>query len=268
MSPPPILSVKDLTVEFPTSGGLFGGGRTAFTAVNSVTLDVQPGEILSIVGESGSGKTTLARTVHGLQRESAGAIILDGKTVSGLSPQKARIARKSIQYLHQDAGAALDPWWSVGRTLNEALIVRGMRARSERQKHIAQIIDAVGLNESFLPRYPHELSGGQQRRVSLARILMMESRLLILDEPTAGLDVSIQSTILQLLLDLRQRFSLTYIFVSHDLSVVRLISDRVCIMCAGKIVESGPAAEIFDNPKDDYTKRLLNSAPRLNLSPP
>ncbi|WP_428670805.1 ATP-binding cassette domain-containing protein [Reyranella sp.] len=247
------------------------GGRRGFLrktvlptkAVNGVSLDLNEGEILALVGESGSGKTTLGRTILGLQRETAGDILLDGKSVAGLPPDAARRARKAIQYVHQDAGAALDPWWNIGRTLAEGLLIQGAKDAAERMERVRAMLSAVGLDPESARRYPHEFSGGQLRRVSLARILLLQPRVLILDEPTSGLDMSVQATVLNLLLDLRKQFSLTYLFISHDLSVVERLSDRVAIMHLGKIVEMGAAKDVFAKPAHSYTRELLNAAPRL-----
>jgi ABC-type glutathione transport system ATPase component len=232
-------------------------------AVQGVSLDLHHGEILALVGESGSGKTTLGRTILGLQREGAGNILLDGKSVAGLAPETARQARRAIQYVHQDAGAALDPWWNIGRTLAEGLLIHGVSDRGERRDRVRAMLAAVGLDPDWARRYPHEFSGGQLRRVSLARILLLKPRVLILDEPTSGLDMSVQATVLNLLLDLRKQFSLTYLFISHDLSVVERLADRVAIMQLGRIVETGFTKDVFARPAHSYTRELLNAAPRL-----
>jgi ABC-type glutathione transport system ATPase component len=258
-----ILSARNLFVELGGQRGFLRKTVPPVKAVNDVDLDLCEGEILSLVGESGSGKTTLGRTLLGLQRERAGTIVLDGKTVSGLAPEAARRARRAIQYVHQDAGAALDPWWSIGRTLGEGLLIHGVRNGSERRDRAAAMLSAVGLDPDSARRYPHEFSGGQLRRVALARILLLRPRVLILDEPTSGLDMSVQATVLNLLLELREQFSLTYLFISHDLSVVERLSDRVAIMYLGRIVEMAPAKELFARPSHDYTRILLNAAPRL-----
>ena len=204
----PILEIRDLTV-------LLGGKRRwlrpsvpAVRAVGGVSLAVQPGEILGLVGESGCGKTTLGRTVLGLQRETSGDILLDGEIVSRLPPKPARRRRNDIQYVHQDAAAALDPWWSIGRTLEEGLRIHGVASAGERREQVDAILEAVGLDRFARLRYPHELSGGQLRRVALARILVLRPRFVILDEPTSGLDMSVQATVLNLLLELRERFGL------------------------------------------------------------
>ncbi|MCX7363093.1 MAG: dipeptide/oligopeptide/nickel ABC transporter ATP-binding protein, partial [Alphaproteobacteria bacterium] len=216
----PILEVRNLSVLLGGRRGFLRKTVLPVQAVKEVSLDLHEGEILALVGESGSGKTTLGRTILGLQRESAGEIRLDGVRVDGQAPEAARRARRAIQYVHQDAGAALDPWWSIGRTLAEGLLIQGLKDKAERTRRVTEMLSAVGLDPVSARRYPHEFSGGQLRRVALARILLLQPRVLILDEPTSGLDMSVQATVLNLLLDLRKQFSLTYLFISHDLSVV------------------------------------------------
>ncbi len=260
----PILEVRDVSVRLGGRKGFLRKTIPPVQAVNQVSLDLRSGEILSLVGESGSGKTTLGRTILGLQGESAGEIRLDGQRVSGLAPEPARRARQAIQYAHQDAGAALDPWWSIGRTLEEGLRIHGLRNASERRDRVAAMLTAVGLDSMSARRYPHEFSGGQLRRVTLARMLLLQPRILILDEPTSGLDMSVQATVLNLLLSLRERFALTYLFISHDLSVVERLSDRVAIMYLGRIVETGPVKALFADPQHAYTRTLLAAAPRLD----
>jgi ABC-type glutathione transport system ATPase component len=260
----PIVELRDVSVQL---GGVTGWlRRTAppVQAVDHVSLSLRQGEVLALVGESGSGKSTLGRTILGLQRETSGAILLDGRAVGGVAPQRARQLRRVIQYVHQDAAAALDPWWSVGRTLREGLAIHGVHHAGKQRQRVDAMLAAVGLDVEAGRRYPHEFSGGQLRRVALARILLLQPRVLILDEPTSGLDMSVQSIVLNLLLELRQRLSLTYLFISHDLSVVERLSDRVAIMQRGQIVECAATCDVFANPTHPYTQSLLATAPRLD----
>jgi oligopeptide/dipeptide ABC transporter ATP-binding protein len=260
---PPILEAQNVAVLLGGAKRWLRASVPAVRAVADVSLSLAAGETLGLVGESGCGKSTLGRTLLGIQRESAGEIRLAGKVVSGLAPRQARAARRAVQYVHQDAAAALDPWWSIGHTLEEGLVIQGLHDRKTREQKIDRMLAAVGLDLSFKPRYVHELSGGQLRRVTLARILALEPRIVILDEPTSGLDLSVQATVLSLLAELRAQLGLTYLFISHDLSVVERMCDRVAIMYLGRLVEVAPTATIFARPRHPYTRALLAAAPRL-----
>jgi len=232
-----------------------------------LALEVPRGSCTCLIGRNGVGKTTTLKCIMGLLPLQDGEIRLDGKLVSGLPPKRARVVRNDIHYVHQDAAAALDPWWSIGRTLEEGLRIHGIRSADERRARVDEMLAAVGLDGSARPRYPHEFSGGQLRRVALARILVLKPRFLILDEPTSGLDMSVQATVLNLLLGLIRRLGLTYLFISLDLSVVERLCDRVALMYLGRIVELAPTGEIFASPRHPYTRALLSAVPRLAPGP-
>jgi oligopeptide/dipeptide ABC transporter ATP-binding protein len=256
----PILELQDVHTHFPIRNAW--GRRTGWLrAVDGVTISVTPGEVLGIVGESGCGKTTIGKTIAGIHTASAGTIRFEGHDISRLSPRQGRVFRRGLQYCYQDPGASLDPHWRIGRSLAEPLLIHAHLSAAERHGRVRDILAAVGLPESHLSLYPHEISGGQQRRVGLARILMVQPGLVVLDEPTSGLDVSVQAIVLKLFLDLRERFGLTYLFISHDLAVVRLMAQRIAVMYLGQVVELGAAERIFAAPRHPYTQSLLASVP-------
>jgi oligopeptide/dipeptide ABC transporter ATP-binding protein len=256
----PILELRDVETRFPLRNAW--GRRTGWLrAVDRVSLEVARGEILGVVGESGCGKTTLGKTIAGIHRASAGKIRFEGNEIAALSPTEGRALRRRLQYCYQDPGASLDPHWKIGRALEEPLVIHTKMASAERQARVHEVLAAVGLPETHLDLYAHEISGGQQRRVGLARILMLRPSLVILDEPTSGLDVSVQATVLRLFLEQRERFELTYLFISHDLTVVRLISHRIAVMYLGKLVETGATEAIFARPLHPYTQSLLAAVP-------
>ena len=256
----PILELHDVHTHFPLRNAW--GRRTGWLrAVDGVSLSVARGEILGIVGESGCGKTTIGKTIAGIHTPAAGAILFDGHDIGHLSPRQGRAFRRGLQYCYQDPGASLDPHWRIGRSLAEPLVIHANLSASDRHARVRSILAAVGLPEGHLALYPHEISGGQQRRVGLARILMVQPELVVLDEPTSGLDVSVQAIVLRLFLDLRERFGLTYLFISHDLAVVRLMAQRIAVMYLGCVVELGSTEQIFTAPRHPYTQSLLASVP-------
>jgi oligopeptide transport system ATP-binding protein len=256
----PILELHDLHTHFPIYNAW--GRRTGWLrAVDGVSVAVGRGEVLGIVGESGCGKTTIGKTIAGIHAPAAGSILFEGHDISTLSPRQGRAFRKGLQYCYQDPGASLDPHWRIGRSLSEPLVIHTDLSQADRRARVREVLGAVGLPEGHLNLYPHEISGGQQRRVGLARILMVQPSLVVLDEPTSGLDVSVQAIVLRLFLDLRERFGLTYLFISHDLAVVRLMSQRIAVMYLGRVVELGDTEQVFTAPRHPYTRSLLAAVP-------
>ena len=256
-----ILEVTDLKKYFPVRSRILKRRVGWLKALDGVSFKVQRGDIFGIVGESGCGKSTLGKTILGIYRPDGGTIKFKGMTISALSSRSGREVRRELQYVYQDAGASLDPQWTIGRTLREPLVIHTQLAREEMDKKIDKILKAVGLKREHLSRYPHEFSGGQQRRLGLARILTLNPDLVIFDEPTSGLDVSVQATILKFLGKLSIEFNLTYILVSHNLAVIRMMCQRVAVMYLGKMMEIGSAEEIFDSPRHPYTRFLLTAIP-------
>jgi oligopeptide/dipeptide ABC transporter ATP-binding protein len=258
----PLLEIVELVRHFPVRSA-FGRRVGWLRAVDGVSLTVLPGETLGLVGESGCGKSTLGKTVMGIHAPTAGDIRFAGREIGRLPRRARRAVAKDLQYVYQDPGASLDPRWKVGPLLHEPLKIHTALSRAEREREVRAILAAVGLPDAHLDLYPHELSGGQQRRVGLARILTLRPRLVILDEPTSGLDVSVQASVLKLFRSLQETFALTYVFISHDLSVVRAMCTRIAVMYLGKIVELGPTAGVFEKPRHPYTQSLLAAVPRI-----
>jgi oligopeptide/dipeptide ABC transporter ATP-binding protein len=258
-----ILRTEGLKKDFVSESRMFGKKPRRIKALDGVNIEVRQGEILGIVGESGSGKTTLAKTMSGIFRPSEGKVYFKGERIRHLSSKKMKAVRRKIQYVYQNPGASFDPWWVVGRSLEEPLRIHERLPKQEREKRVKVVLKSVGLEEDHIYRYPHEFSGGQQRRLALARALVLRPSLIIFDEPTSGLDVSIQATILKLLKELREDLGLTYIFISHDLEVVRMMSDMIAVMYLGNIVEYGHTKAVFKNPKHPYTKFLLAAVPTI-----
>ncbi|MEM8953605.1 MAG: ATP-binding cassette domain-containing protein [Verrucomicrobiota bacterium] len=257
----PFLELKDLKTYFPGSKGLFQKHAEPIRAVDGVSLSLEKGEILGLVGESGCGKSTLSRTVMQLLPPTDGAVILEGRNLAHLPPEAVRAERVNFQMIFQDPYASLNPRMTVSSTLGEAIRRRHELSGDPLNQRIADLMTRVGLDPRYMKKYPHEFSGGQRQRIAIARALATEPKLVIADEPVSALDVSIQSQILNLLLKLVQELELTMIFISHDLSVVRYIADRIAVMFDGKIVELGEADSLFENPQHEYTKKLLSAIP-------
>ncbi|MCC7284262.1 MAG: ABC transporter ATP-binding protein [Acetobacteraceae bacterium] len=258
-----IFVVRDLSVSFPIHAGLINfGPPRLLRAVQEASIKVRRGTCCAIVGESGSGKTTLARTLAGLVRPSAGQVLFDGLSVGELDNRAVRRMRRRVQMVMQDPRAALDPRQRVGEVLREALVVhRISRDRADQQRRIEAVIQQVGLSVVHLDRYANQLSGGQRQRVAIARAIIVEPQALILDEPVSALDVSIQAQIVNLLIELQEQFHLTYVLITHDLSLVGHIADDVAVMYLGRLVEQGLASEVIGEPAHPYTASLLSAVP-------
>lgn len=258
------LKITDLHTHFPIEKGMLFSKTTDYIrAVNGVNLEINQGEILGLVGESGCGKSTLSRTIMQLIPPTSGEIILEGENLTKLDRESVRQKRLDFQMIFQDPYASLNPRMTVFSTLSEAILQRRPEIKgSEAELNaVSELMDKVGLAPRFMKKYPHEFSGGQRQRIAIARALAPQPKLVIADEPVSALDVSIQSQILNLLLDLRNDLDLTMIFISHDLSVVQYISDNIAVMLEGRIVEYGTAHQVFHSPQADYTKQLLAAIP-------
>jgi peptide/nickel transport system ATP-binding protein len=257
----PLLQAIDVKKHFIVGSSLFRGQRKTVYAVDGVSLAVYPGETLGLVGESGCGKSTLGRCLMRLYEITAGKILLGGTDISDLSLKKLRPYRRQMQMVFQDPYASLNPRRRVGDLIAEPLRVHGRGGRVEIEARLRELMDLVGLQHDHLNRFPHEFSGGQRQRIGVARALALEPGLIIADEPVSALDVSIQAQIVNLFADLQERLGLTYIFIAHDLSVVRQVSSRVAVMYLGAIVETGPTDEIFQAPAHPYTQALISAVP-------
>lgn len=251
----PLLQVRDLSKVFPVEGG------RRLVAVDGVDLAIVAGETLALVGESGSGKSTVARCIVRLIEPSGGDVVIRGDSILPLQPSRLASVYRSIQMVFQDPNASLNPRMSVRQVLDEPLKLHLYLLKSERMTRVKELIEMVGLTESHLDRYPHELSGGQRQRVGIARAIAVSPDIVILDEPTSSLDVSVRGQILDLLLELQERLHLAYLFITHDLQVVQHVADRVAVMYLGGIVETGPTKDLFADPRHPYTRALLSAAP-------
>lgn len=262
MSKTPLLTVRELTKHFPITGGILGKTIGKVQAVNSVSFDVFKGETFSLVGESGCGKSTTGRALLRLHEPTSGEIIFRDAHLTDLKELEVRRMRRDMQMVFQDPYASLNPRHTIGKILEEPLIVHKIyETAKERKEAVAKMLETVGLRREHASRYPHQFSGGQRQRIGIARALMTKPKLIVLDEPVSALDVSIQAQILNLLEDLQQEFDLTYVFIAHDLGVVRHISDRVGVMYLGNLVELSDAEELYASPLHPYTQALLSSVP-------
>lgn len=250
----PVLSVRNLQKYFVTERNFWGKPTAYYKAVDGVSFDIYKGETLGLVGESGCGKSTTGRTIMGLYPATGGEVFLNGERLQGITPK--------IQMIFQDPYACLNPRMTVGEIIAEPLVINKVFSESQKlQKRIYELLDLVGLNSEQANRFPHEFSGGQRQRVGIARALALNPEVIICDEPISALDVSIQAQVVNLLSDLQKDLSLTYLFIAHDLAMVRYLSDRVAVMNKGQIVELAEAEELYKNPQHPYTKKLLSAIP-------
>ena len=260
----PILKVRDLYRTYDIAGGLFRKATT-LTAVKGVSFDVERGSTLAVVGESGCGKSTLARMLTMIDAQSSGSIEIDGLSMDISKTGISKEMRQKVQIVFQNPYGSLNPRQKIGKVLEEPLLLNTDMGANERRDMALEMLQKVGLQPEHYGRYPHMFSGGQRQRIAIARAIMLKPKLLVLDEPVSALDLSVQAQILNLLADLQDEMGLTYVFISHDLSVVRYIADKVMVMYFGEVVEYGTRAEVFENPQHDYTKTLFAATPRADV---
>ncbi|HRV92102.1 MAG TPA: ATP-binding cassette domain-containing protein [Anaerolineae bacterium] len=258
----PLLQVRHLVKHFPITKGIFFQKQVgAVKAVDDISFDIYPGETLGLVGESGSGKSTTGRTVLQLHRATSGSVVVDGQELTTMKGEGLRKMRRRMQMIFQDPYASLNPRMTVGSIVSEPLEVHGLLSGKARRERVRELLDIVGLNPYYVNRYPHEFSGGQRQRIGIARALAVQPEFIVADEPISALDVSIQAQVVNLLQDLQTEFNLTYLFIAHDLSMIRYICDRVAVMYRGKIVELADTNELYEHPLHPYTKVLLSAVP-------
>ena len=256
-----ILSGKGLIKTYRQRSGKFGFGATIIKALDDVSISVRQGDTLAVVGESGSGKSTLARCLLQLQPLDAGEVRFEGRDLAALSGKELRAVRRDLQMVFQDPFASLNPRMKVGDIVGEGLVIHGLGDVQERRTKVMHMLERVGLAASDMGKYPHEFSGGQRQRIGIARALVLQPKLVVCDEPVSALDVSIQAQILLLLKELQREMGLSYLFISHDLRVIRHVADEVVVMHRGRVVEQGAVEDLYANPREEYTQNLLNSIP-------
>ena len=254
-----MIEIKNLKKYFPIKGGFFNSKKGDVKAVENITFKIPEGEILGLVGESGSGKTTLGRSIIRLIEPSEGEIYYNDKNILKFNEKDMRSLRKEFQIIFQDPYASLDPRKKIFDIISQGLKIHTNMTKQEIYKKVSSIIKEVGLQEEHLNRYPHEFSGGQRQRIAIARALILKPKILILDEPTSALDITIQNQILDLLQNLQEKYSLSYIFISHDMNVIRSVSDKILVLKTGKLIEYDSAEIIFKSPRSEYTRKLISS---------
>jgi len=259
MDQKPLLEIKQLKKYYPVTAGLFSKQIGFIKAVDNVSLTLEQGKVIGLVGESGCGKSTLGKAVLRLEEPTSGRIVYKGKDITGIKGEEMRSLRREMQIIFQDPDSSLDPRMTVGDSIMEGLLVHKAGNEAERRKRVEELIYKVGMESGQIEMYPHELSGGQKQRVGIARALALSPKFIVADEPVSALDVSIQAQILNLMLDIQQEMNLSYLFITHDLSVIRYMADRVAVMYLGKIVETADKKELFDNHRHPYTEALLSA---------
>ncbi|MFK4823560.1 dipeptide ABC transporter ATP-binding protein [Paenochrobactrum sp. BZR 588] len=259
-----VLEARDIVRDYHVSGGMFGKAKTVH-AVKEVNFTVEKGKTLAIVGESGCGKSTLARILTLIDPQTSGTLLIDGKDVNIARDGLTAEMRQKVQIVFQNPYGSLNPRQKIGDVLAEPLLLNTKMSAAERREKAMEMLLKVGLGREHFNRYPHMFSGGQRQRIAIARALMLSPSLLVLDEPVSALDLSVQAQVLNLLSDLQEEFNLTYVFISHDLSVVRYIADDVMVMYFGEVVEYGSRDDVFNNPQHDYTKKLFSATPRADV---